>query len=439
MSFWGFRPYVPVAQRRLNALKEIEKLKKKGRVVSPVAIEGRKIAKSFWGRAWCDNLERYSDYENRLPRGRAYVNNGSVIDLQIERGKVEALVSGSEIYKVKVDIAVAEPTRWRAVCADCAGSVGSIVELLQGKLSKNVMERVCREEGGLFPTPKEIKMSCSCPDWAGMCKHVAATLYGVGARLDSDPDVLFTLRGVNRSELVSTGADLSITEAAAASERVLADDDVAALFGLEIEAPIAPVENSGRKPKSARPDTMAKPSVGARKSEANESENARRASRRNSVAEQPVARPPAKKRATSEPAGLETSRVLTASEKKIAVLATASPAGGGPTRAGRRAGGTALVDKPSQKAKFGQNGDRGSTPASASAKLSAKTPKGFEPADRTAVAATKPDRSAAAKPNAGPLPKREATAKSVDPDNRFGGRTRVAKWIGARARKTGRP
>ncbi len=238
MGFFGFRPYVPVAQRRLRALKEAEKLKKKGRATSPVTIEGRTIAKSFWGKAWGDNLERYSDFENRLPRGRTYVRNGSVIDLQIARGTVEALVSGSEIYRVKIDIAVAAPARWRAICSDCAGSVGSLVELLQGKLSKNVMERVCREADGLFPAPSEIKMSCSCPDWADMCKHVAATLYGVGARLNSDPDLLFALRGVDRAELVSNvGADLPLTITASASDRVLADDDVAALFGIDIAAP----------------------------------------------------------------------------------------------------------------------------------------------------------------------------------------------------------
>jgi len=238
MSYWGFRPYVPVAARRAQAAKEIGKLTKKGRVVSPVVVEGRKIARSFWGKAWCDNLERYSDFANRLPRGRTYVNNGSVIDLQIERGKVEALVSGSKIYKVKIDITVAAPARWRAICADCAGSIGSLVELLQGKLSKHVMERVCREADGLFPAPREIKMSCSCPDWAGMCKHVAATLYGVGARLDSQPDLLFRLRGVNREDIVSTvGADLPLTATLAASDRVLADDDVAALFGLDMAEP----------------------------------------------------------------------------------------------------------------------------------------------------------------------------------------------------------
>ena len=272
MSFWGFRPYVPVAERRKRAAKEIEKLRKKGYCVAPIVIEGRKIARSFWGKAWCDNLERYSDFANRLPRGRAYVGNGSVIDLRIVRGKVEALVSGSEIYKVKIGIAVAAPPRWKAICADCAGSVGSLIELLQGKLSQNVMERVCKEADGLFPTPQEIAMSCSCPDWADMCKHVAAALYGVGARLDADPDLLFTLRGVDRAELVSTvGADLPLTRTAAASDRLLADDDVAALFGLEMDAPVAPIQKvecggtkkarrgSGKTAAATRPAGDAKP------------------------------------------------------------------------------------------------------------------------------------------------------------------------------------
>jgi len=263
MSYWSYYPpYVPVAQRRANAAKEVAKLKKQGRAVAPVVIEGRKIAKSFWGKAWCENLEHYSDYENRLPRGRTYVNNGSVIDLQLARGKVRALVSGSEIYEVEIDVAVAEPVRWKAICTDCAGSVGSIVELLQGKLSKNVMERVCRPDDGLFPAPREIKMSCSCPDWADMCKHVAATLYGVGARLDHEPDLLFTLRGVDRSELVSAGADLSITEAAAGSDRVLADADMAALFGVTIETappPQAKKPAAKKTPAKKKKIAVAKP------------------------------------------------------------------------------------------------------------------------------------------------------------------------------------
>jgi uncharacterized Zn finger protein len=247
MSFGDFQPYVPVAARRARAAREVEKLKKK-RAVAPVIVEGRKIARSFWGKAWCDNLERYSDFASRLPRGRTYVRNGSVIDLQIERGQLRALVSGSEIYRVGIDIAVAAPSRWKAICKDCAGSVGSLVELLQGKLSNNVMERVCRDSDGLFPAPREIKLSCSCPDWADMCKHVAAVLYGVGARLDAAPDLLFTLRGVDRAELVSAaGTDVGITRQGAASERVLADVDVAALFGLDMAAPAAaPIANQGK-------------------------------------------------------------------------------------------------------------------------------------------------------------------------------------------------
>jgi uncharacterized Zn finger protein len=258
VSFWEYQPYVPVAARRARAAREVENLKKK-RAVTPVVVEGRKIAQSFWGKAWCDNLERYSDFASRLPRGRTYVRNGSVIDLQIERGQLRALVSGSEIYQVEIGIAVAAPSRWKAICKDCVGSVGSLVELLQGKLSKNVMERVCRDGDGLFPAPREIKLSCSCPDWADMCKHVAAVLYGVGARLDTAPDLLFTLRGVDRADLVSTvGADEQITRLGAASERVLADVDVAALFGLDMVAPPAPaIASQGKRTAQSNAATSA--------------------------------------------------------------------------------------------------------------------------------------------------------------------------------------
>jgi uncharacterized Zn finger protein len=233
---------LPVAKRRLLAARELEKLKKKGHIVSPVVIEGRTIARNFWGKSWCENLERYSDYANRLPRGRTYVRNGSVVDLQIECGQVRAMVSGSDIYSVRIEIGTVLQARWKAICKDCLGSIGSLVELLQGKLSKNVMERVCREGDGLFPSPREIKMTCSCPDWAGMCKHVAAVMYGAGARLDIAPDLLFTLRGVDRSELiVNAGADLPRTRTGVATERILAEENVAALFGIEMApAPSAP-------------------------------------------------------------------------------------------------------------------------------------------------------------------------------------------------------
>ena len=235
MNFYGFRPYVPVAKRRAIAARELEKLKKKGRKISPVVLEGRTIARTFWGNAWCENLERYSDFENRLPRGRTYVRNGSVVDLQIERGQVRAMVAGSELYTVRIDIDTIPRARWEAICRDCLGSVTSLVELLQGKISKSVMERVCREGDGLFPSPGEIKLRCSCPDWADMCKHTSAVLYGVGARFDAEPDLLFALRGVDRSELIAgAGRNLPIGQSQVAAERIVAEDDVAALFGLDL-------------------------------------------------------------------------------------------------------------------------------------------------------------------------------------------------------------
>src|ERR1017187_2274740 len=180
-DYYGWRPYVSVAERRRKAAKEMARLRKKGHPVSPVVLEGRTIVKTFWGRAWCENLERYSDYANRLPRGRSYVRNGSVVDLQITPGAIDAYVSGSELYKVALKVAPVAKAKWKSICNDCAGAIDSLVELLQGRLSKGVMERICQQNQGLFPTPAEIQLSCSCPDWAGMCKHIAAVLYGIGA------------------------------------------------------------------------------------------------------------------------------------------------------------------------------------------------------------------------------------------------------------------
>src|SRR6202790_2744042 len=158
MGYFQWAPYVPVAERRRQAERKLAKLKKRGQVVAPVKIEGRTIAKSFWGMAWCTNLERYSDYENRLPRGRSYVRNGSVVDLQIAKGEVTAMVVGSDVYKIKIAIAPVKRARWKGICHDCAGSIDSLVELLQGRLAKGVMDRVCREGDGLFPSPPETKL-----------------------------------------------------------------------------------------------------------------------------------------------------------------------------------------------------------------------------------------------------------------------------------------
>jgi uncharacterized Zn finger protein len=232
---WGYRPYVSVAERRRKAAREMEKRKKQGHAVAPVSIEGRTIAKTFWGKAWCQNLEGYSDYANRLPRGRTYVRNGSVVDLQIKPGAIVAYVSGSELYEVALTVTPLAKAKWKSICNDCAGGIDSLVELLQGRLSKGVMERICRQNHGLFPSPAEIKLSCSCPDWAGMCKHVAAVMYGIGARFDRQPELLFRLRAVDEMELiVNAGKATPLAKQGPAAGKLLASDDLAGIFGLDM-------------------------------------------------------------------------------------------------------------------------------------------------------------------------------------------------------------
>ena len=233
--YGGWAPYIPVAERRRNAERAMAKLRKKGHPVAPVTITGRVIATTFWGRAWCDTIESFHDYESRLPRGRTYVRNGSVVDLQIAPGKVTAMVSGSELYNVAITIKETAMAQWRAICADCAGGIDSLVELLQGRFSKGVMERLCRQQGGLFPRPSDIRFSCSCPDHASMCKHVAAVLYGVGARLDHKPDLLFRLRAVDETDLLAgIDAALPLSKTGPTAGKVLVTDDISALFGLDM-------------------------------------------------------------------------------------------------------------------------------------------------------------------------------------------------------------
>jgi uncharacterized Zn finger protein len=236
MAWDEWRPYVPVAVRRQNAAREIARFRKKVEPIAPIVIQGRTIARSFWGRAWCDNLERYSDFANRLPRGRTYVRNGSVMDLQLGAGTVKALVCGSELYRISVVIAPLSKPRWRAVVRECAGKIGSLVELLQGKFSHAVMEMLIRRETGLFPSAKEIAFECSCPDWAAMCKHVAATLYGVGARLDDEPELFFRLRRVDQLDLLTAASSGAVLAAQGGGTRKrIAETALTEVFGIELD------------------------------------------------------------------------------------------------------------------------------------------------------------------------------------------------------------
>ena len=264
---YGFKPYVSAAARRALAAGELASLRKKGRKLSPIAIEGRKIAHSFWGRSWCTNLERYSDFATRLPRGRSYLRNGSVLDLQVGPGRVTALVCGSALYEVNVTVGSVPADRWKAICTDCSGAIDSVIELLQGRLSEGVMTRLCNDRTGLFPAPKDILFTCSCPDWASMCKHVAAVLYGIGARLDDQPELLFTLRKVDQQDLIAkAGADLSHGGRRPISARVLADDDLAGMFGIEMAPEPEPAAKVEPAPKRAAVRRGTKKKASKRKS-----------------------------------------------------------------------------------------------------------------------------------------------------------------------------
>jgi uncharacterized Zn finger protein len=228
------KPYVPAAARRRTADRTVAKMQRKGQMLSPVAVTRGAIAKSFWGKAWCQNLERYSDYSNRLPRGRTYLRNGSVIDLQIGPGEVTAQVVGSSLYRITVRINEVAGAHWQAIAHDCARSIDTLVELLQGQLSTSVMERITRPGTGLFPLPTEISFSCSCPDSAAMCKHVAATLYGIGARLDVEPELLFGLRKVDAKELIArAGEGGAPVQNRPDAGRILESSKLAEVFGID--------------------------------------------------------------------------------------------------------------------------------------------------------------------------------------------------------------
>jgi uncharacterized Zn finger protein len=236
--YGGFAPYVPVAQRLAKGRRKLEQLaKKRGRPLAPVTITGRKIASSFWGKAWCDQLEAHSDFASRLPRGRTYARNGSVLDLQISHGLIEAHVAGTELYTVTIRLTKLAAPRWQQVIAACAGKIGSLIGLLRGELSSEVLAVLTDVKTGLFPAPREITLHCSCPDGAYMCKHVAAALYGVGARLDQSPELFFVLRQVDQSELLAraNAPDMLQGTRTRTGRKRIAHDALASVFGIELD------------------------------------------------------------------------------------------------------------------------------------------------------------------------------------------------------------
>lgn len=257
----GFPPYVSAAERRRRATRALARLRKQGRAPQPVVIEGRAIASTFWGKAWCEHIEGHADLASRLPRGRTYARNGSVLDLAISTGEVRAVVSGTEVYEASVRVAPLAPARWKKVRAACAGRIATVVELLAGRLSSAVMEVLCHRTEGLFPATRELTMRCSCPDGAWLCKHLAAVLYGIGARLDHAPELLFTLRGVEVAALAAEAGKVGALAGKPAGGARLAREELADVFGIELEGgPVAPPPQA-----TARARGAAKPRPRTRK------------------------------------------------------------------------------------------------------------------------------------------------------------------------------
>jgi uncharacterized Zn finger protein len=241
-GYYGFRPYVPVGQKLANARRFAEK-KLKGKA-NPITVTGKKITHTFWGDAWCNNLETYSDFENRMPRGRTYIRNGSVVHLEINKGVIKSYVAGSDTYEVVVKIKPLQPERWQKIKKKCAGEIGTVVELLQGKLSKHVLGIVTDKKEGLFPAPAEIDLDCSCPDWATMCKHVAATLYGVGVLLDKSPELFFKLRGVDYLELIDSSVSIATGKK---DSETLDEGSLEGIFGVELSDSLEPKSKKAKK------------------------------------------------------------------------------------------------------------------------------------------------------------------------------------------------
>jgi len=259
--------YQDVEEQKKRLQREIAKRKKRGEKFEalPAPAGQKKLSTTFWGQAWCRNLESYQVYESRLPRGRSYLRQGKVYNLEIEPGILSAVVAGSELYDTSIVIQPLPKKQWQQIVKSSAGQVGSMLDLLAGKLGDGLMKVLTDSDGGLFPKPKEIRFNCSCPDHADMCKHVSAVLYGVGVLLDMKPELLFTLRGVDQAELLSNASNAAITDLAADAGD-LAGVDLSSIFGIDLSAEVKPEEPApkevGKKKVVAKKAAKKKPKKG---------------------------------------------------------------------------------------------------------------------------------------------------------------------------------
>jgi uncharacterized Zn finger protein len=262
MSYWDhFAPYESVAEKKAKAVKKLQALKKKNPKIKPVIIQGNKLAKTWWGIAWNRNLEKYADYSNRIGRGRSYLRHGAVLDLQIEPNRITAIVAGSRSQPYTVQIRIKEIAKgtWLKIRQKCEGKLDSLQELLAGRFPEDLQDIFTAKGEGLFPSPQEIEFDCSCPDWASMCKHVAATLYGIGARLDEDPELFFRLRNAKIKDLISQAVrsktDQLLDQARRKNQNSLDNSDLSELFGIDLAEKPKTASSKNTTPKRPKPTT----------------------------------------------------------------------------------------------------------------------------------------------------------------------------------------
>ena len=238
MSDYGFPKYISIAEKKAKAEKALKKLKKKNPDLEPVIIEGRTLAKSWWGKAWNLNLESYADYSNRINRGKSYVKSNAVLDLKVSKGRVAAKVQGSRAkpYDTEVRIDTLDSTKWRKILELCNHRIDTLEQLIEGRFPKELEILFKDKRYSMFPSPKEIHFNCSCPDYAIMCKHVAAVLYGIGARLDQNPLLFFELRDIDGRELIRKSMEQKIESmlknTGRKSKREITAEDIPNIFGL---------------------------------------------------------------------------------------------------------------------------------------------------------------------------------------------------------------
>lgn len=216
--------------------RQIDRRLKRGETLQVLTAPSgsKKLCTTFWGQAWCRNLEAYQVYDARLPRGRSCLRQGKLFNLEISAGRISALVAGADLYEASVHIQPLSQERWQEITHAATSRAPSMLDLLAGRLGDDLMQLLTDPEHGLFPSPKEIRFDCSCPDYADLCEHTAAVLYGTGLKLDADPALLFTLRQVDPAALLAS-AGSTVTSALPDTGGDLSGSDLSALFGIDLQ------------------------------------------------------------------------------------------------------------------------------------------------------------------------------------------------------------